>query len=223
MEEYENFSDLTKKERENIDFRVSVTCRDSSSTVVLAPHGGGIEPGTSEIAREIAGDDFSFADFAGIKSSGNARLHLTSTNFDEPRCLKLVHAASEVLAIHGEESARPVVFLGGKDHELGARIGATLIAAGFTVQTHQDPELQGVAAYNICNRGRTGAGVQLELSRGLRALFFENLKAAGRKNPTSELPRFASAIRQALHERERLASSREKRQFLERSERAPAK
>ena len=32
-------------EREGVDFRVDVLKRESASTVILAPHGGGIEPG----------------------------------------------------------------------------------------------------------------------------------------------------------------------------------
>jgi phage replication-related protein YjqB (UPF0714/DUF867 family) len=51
---------------------------------VIAPHGGGIEPGTSELATAIAGDDFSLYLFEGLKSAGNGELHITSTNFDEP-------------------------------------------------------------------------------------------------------------------------------------------
>ena len=35
------------------------------------PHGGGIEPGTSEVADAIAGEEFSFYAFEGLKSSDN--------------------------------------------------------------------------------------------------------------------------------------------------------
>ena len=38
------------------DFRVRVR-RSKSDTVIIAPHGGGIEPGTSEIAEAIAASD----------------------------------------------------------------------------------------------------------------------------------------------------------------------
>lgn len=43
-----------------------------------APHGGGIEPGTSEIADAIGGERGSFYTFGGLKSSGTADLHITS-------------------------------------------------------------------------------------------------------------------------------------------------
>lgn len=199
MDAYLNFAELAKSEKEDVDFRILGVKRTGVGTVIVAPHGGAIEPGTSEVAKEVAGDDLSLAVFEGIKSGGgNRRLHLTSTNFDEPRCVELVLEADVVVAIHGEGSTDPAVFLGGRDHTLGSRLKATLKRHGYAVQTHRNPDLQGAAATNICNRGRFGAGVQLELSRGLRRTFFRSLTAAGRKEPTDELFRFAAAIRQGL-------------------------
>jgi phage replication-related protein YjqB (UPF0714/DUF867 family) len=43
---------------------------------ILAPHGGGIEPGTSELAEAVAGEGLSFYAFEGLKRSGNAVLHV---------------------------------------------------------------------------------------------------------------------------------------------------
>jgi phage replication-related protein YjqB (UPF0714/DUF867 family) len=72
---------------------------------LIAPHGGGIEPGTSEVADAIAATDFSFYAFEGIKADGNRRdLHITSRRFDEPRCVDLVKASPQVISIHGEDS-----------------------------------------------------------------------------------------------------------------------
>ncbi len=197
---YPNFAALNAMEREEVDFCVCVVPREAASTVVLAPHGGGIEPGTSEVAKHIAGEDLSCAMFEGRKRTGNSRLHITSTNFDEPRCLALVMAADNVLTIHGEGSEKPVVFLGGRDAALGARVRTALEEAKYTVEVHKDPTLQGMALTNICNRGRKRAGVQLELSHGLRALFFESLNAEGRTKPTDELAKFAAAVRKGLHD-----------------------
>ena len=198
MAEYPNLAALSAAENENKDFRVRIAGRTSSSTVIIAPHGGGIEPGTSEIAEAIAGPDVSFADFAGIKSTGNGILHITSTNFDEPRCIALVEAADHVLAIHGEASEEPVVYLGGKDSDLGGRVRKALATAGFTVKDPSNRQLQGLAKRNICNRNRSGAGVQFELSRGLREKFFQSLNAAGRNHPKPGLIRFANAVREGL-------------------------
>jgi phage replication-related protein YjqB (UPF0714/DUF867 family) len=44
---------------------------------VIAPDGGSIEPGTSEIALKIAGLDFSFYAFEGRRKQHNNCLHIT--------------------------------------------------------------------------------------------------------------------------------------------------
>ena len=197
MSEYANFAALSAAEKEHKDFRVRIAGRNGS-TVIIAPHGGGIEPGTSEIAAAIAGPDLLVADFAGIKSKGNKILHITGTRFDEPRCIALVEATDQVIAIHGEGSEQPVVYLGGRDLKLGARVRKALEKAGFTVKRHPDPDLQGLAERNICSRNRKGEGVQLELSRGLGEKFFQSLDAPARKHSKPQLTRFANAVREAL-------------------------
>lgn len=198
MDKYANFAALSRAEKEDADFRVRIISRPGTTTVVISPHGGAIEPGTSEIADAIAGDDLSLADFAGIKNKGNGVLHITSTNFDEPRCASLVQSSDSVLAIHGEDSSTAVAYLGGKDAELGGRIRDALVKSGFAVEKHPNPDLQGLADTNICNRNKKRAGVQLELSRGLRETLFEGLNAAGRRRPKPDLVRFANAVREGL-------------------------
>lgn len=74
-ERYRNFADLAAHEKENLDFRVRSDERHGAATVI-APHGGGIEPGTSELAQAIAGDDLSFYAFEGLKKNGNGVLHI---------------------------------------------------------------------------------------------------------------------------------------------------
>ena len=198
MDHYANFAELSASERADVDYAVRLWCREAARTVVLAPHGGGIEPGSSEVARKIAGGELSLAVFEGIKSRGNSRLHVTSTNFDEPGCLELVRAAEYVVAIHGEQGGRAVTFLGGRDAPLGECVRAALESCGFAVEVHEKAELRGVATANICNRGRRGQGIQLELASGLRKRFFESLTAAGRTRPTGDLARYAAAVREGL-------------------------
>jgi phage replication-related protein YjqB (UPF0714/DUF867 family) len=48
MDVYQNFAELGEAEREDLDFRIYVVRREGSSTVIVAPHGGAIESGTSE-------------------------------------------------------------------------------------------------------------------------------------------------------------------------------
>lgn len=198
MDTYTNFRELNAAEREGIDFEICEVWREGASTVILAPHGGGIEPGTSEVAKQIAGDELSYAVFEGKKSKHNSRLHITSTNFDEPRCLTLVMRTDNVLAIHGEKSEEPIIFLGGRDAVVGARVREALTEAGYRVEVHKERNLQGISLANVCNRGRKHAGVQLELSVGLRRLLFASLSAEGRTRPADELFRLTSAIRNGL-------------------------
>jgi len=200
MDVYRNFAELSKKEQEGIDFFVTAVKREGSNTTMVAPHGGAIEPGTSEVAQAVASNDVSLALFEGINPTNNNRLHITSTHFDEPRCVALVQESDTVVAIHGEGSSEIAVFLGGRDNDLGAQLKAALERHGYAVRTNENPELQGFASTNICNLGRHGAGVQLELSFGLRKTFFHSLTTKGRKKPTDELFRFAAAVREGLRD-----------------------
>jgi phage replication-related protein YjqB (UPF0714/DUF867 family) len=198
MDKYTNYSQLIKNEQENIDFKVFTAHRENSSIAVIAPHGGNIEPGTSEVAIEIAKDDLSLALFEGKKPSGNRQLHLTSTNFDEPRCISLIQSAEYVVAIHGEKTEKPVVYIGGRDNDLCTHLQSSLEKKGFDVRQHQNQYLQGMAPSNICNLGQRGKGVQIELSAGLRKIFFKSLTLEGRQRPHDQLFVFTSAVRESL-------------------------
>ena len=82
---YPSFGALALSETEGKDFIVTCLRGARDDIVILAPHGGKIEPGTSELARAVAGSDIALYLFEGVKPSGNRALHVTSTNFDEPR------------------------------------------------------------------------------------------------------------------------------------------
>ena len=84
-DDYWSFTELAKNEREQ-DYKVFSRPR-GSEVIIIAPHGGGIEPGTSEIAEAIAGDNFSLYCFEGLKANCNKILHIKSINFDEPKCI----------------------------------------------------------------------------------------------------------------------------------------
>ena len=166
--DYECYADLALAQVEGADFKVSVQRIPESSVAILAPHGGGIEEGTSEIARAVAGSQFNLYLFEGIRESGNyAALHLTSHRFDEPRCLELLSACDHVITIHGCRGDRPQVLLGGLDAELKEKVYAAITAAGIEARL-DGHGFRAVHPRNICNRGRRGAGVQLELTSALR-------------------------------------------------------
>jgi phage replication-related protein YjqB (UPF0714/DUF867 family) len=192
---YGSFAELSRHEKEGIDFRITLRS-GASGIVAVAPHGGGIEPGTSEIAQAIAAGEHTFYCFDGLNVSGNKRLHLTSTKFDEPTGLSIVKRANTVLAIHGCEEHKVIIYIGGLNMVLRMRITGAIEPAGFAVGEH--PGLMGSDPKNICNRGAGGGGVQLEVSSGLRRLMFADLSRRGRENTTPFFHRFVNAVRQAM-------------------------
>lgn len=196
-DKYQNFSAMSVREKPRRDYRVRIRNRGSSA-VIVAPHGGGIEPGTSEIAEAIADGDHSFYAFEGIKSRNNRNLHITSARFDEPRCLALVRASTTAIAVHGEGSEISAVFLGGRDKNTLKRIAKSLRNRGFRVEWHESPTLQGQDPKNICNRVRGGTGVQIELSKGLRRSFFRSLSKSGRERKTQYFRDFVLAVREVI-------------------------
>ena len=198
LDKYANFQQLSDNEIEGVDFRVRTReCLDAK-TAVIAPHGGGIEPGTSELALSVADSDLSWATFDGLKASGNADLHITSTRFDVPKCVDIITRSQYVLTIHGESSLAEVAYIGGRDELVASTIREELENRGFETGIHDSAELSGRAAENICNMGIRGVGVQLELSRGLRQTFFQSLGAQGRKQTTRAFDEFVTAIRSGL-------------------------
>lgn len=166
---YRGYSDLLRAVREGEDFRVEVTARAAARTAVIAPHGGRIEGGTSEIARLLAGDEHHLYLFEGLRTSGDNfhHLHLTSSRFDEPRCLELIAPCETVLAVHGYATDGPDVLLGGRDEQLKNLLAGALSGAGISclADGHRFP---GRDPLNVCNRGATGRGVQLEFSAAFR-------------------------------------------------------
>lgn len=196
-DKYKNFAELAAVENASA-YRIVTVSRETNA-VIAAPHAGAIEPGTSEIARAIAGAELSLYLFEGRKSLDNGELHITSTNFDEPQGLQLVRGAEMALAVHGEANENEsVVYMGGRHAAAQEALGERLKAAGFHVDKHADPELQGVHPNNICNRGLSGAGVQLELSRALRLELFPSLSAKGRVAPRRRFHEFVRAVRLGL-------------------------
>lgn len=196
-DKYSSFSQLLANETEGTDYQIRSKAV-SNGVLLIAPHGGSIEPGTSELAEAIAGADYGFYGFEGIKPQNNADLHITSTHFVEPQALELVAEADAVVAIHGCREDDSVVYLGGRDEALRRSIDAALTRAGFETGIHSDPDLRAHSRQNICNKGARGQGVQLELARRLRRSMFRSLTANGRRETTPAFAEFAAAIRMAI-------------------------
>jgi phage replication-related protein YjqB (UPF0714/DUF867 family) len=171
---FKSYAGLISQYDNNIDFRIRYENR-GGKIIILAPHGGGIERGTSELAKAIAYDDLSFYIFEGLlqKARQNHRLHITSTKFDEPICRQLIPEFTTSLAIHGCKGEEPLIHLGGKDNELKNNLFEMLDKQGYSA-TFGKGDYAGSSYANICNRTMTGAGVQIELSTGFRRLLFQN-------------------------------------------------
>jgi phage replication-related protein YjqB (UPF0714/DUF867 family) len=193
MDRYSSYALLSAHEREGRDYRIIETVRNSP-VVVLAPHGGWIEPTTSQVAAAIAGADHSLYCFEGLSENRpHADLHITSDRFDEPRARRLVAGAAFAIAVHGRlnREAPQATWLGGLDEDLITFAATELANAGFEWAADLT-ELSGKGPANICNASRSGRGLQLELPRDLRDVL---------RDDPRQLQRFAAAIRAAIGQR----------------------
>jgi phage replication-related protein YjqB (UPF0714/DUF867 family) len=184
---YRTFDHLAANQRLGIDYRIRVVDR-RTQIAILAPHGGRIEPHTSEIAETIARTDLSFYAFEALKDGPHGDFHITSHRFDEPSAIDLLGRCLTAVAIHGRRNdGTETVWLGGRAIALRDAIGASLRDAGFVADVND--KLPGVDPKNICNRTLSGVGVQLELSRSLRGRLVRNARL---------LLAFCNAVRNAL-------------------------
>lgn len=196
MDKYPDYSELKKSETEGKDY--IIRSRNIQSCIaVLAPHGGGIEPGTLDIADQIAGNDFSFYAFTGLKNSGNSDLHIDSTHYNEPVCLEITEDASTVLTVHGCRDEKEVVYIGGRHLELKLKLSFALKNTGFNIIDCKDKNLKGSSEKNICNRGKSKKGVQLEISIGLRRKMFPDMQS-GCSRKSAAFYQFTDSIRSVL-------------------------
>ena len=200
-EQYRNFFDLQQNEVEGQDYRIR-SREGATGIAVVAPHGGRIERGTSQVVEAVAGQEHSFYCFEGIKSvlSTNKALHITSNCFDEPGALALVSRAERVMTIHGARGNEEAVYLGGLDLDFRAHVIESCRSAGFDAGNDPSPTRQGMASMNICNRGITGKGLQVELTFGLRKQLFELSACGTRWNPNNRFWQLVQCFRHVLGE-----------------------
>lgn len=182
---YSDWNELNKTEKEGKDYRL-VVLDNKSPITILAPHGGGIEPGTSEVARALSDNRFNLYLFEGIKPYGNNKLHVPSTKFNEPQCIDLISRSEIVVTIHGcTDKDGADVYVGGLSVY---RLYVLLWLKQNEYNALYDERFGGNSFFNICNRYMPG--VQLELTRSFRNKLLDN---------TKEMQRFVSGIRLVLH------------------------
>ncbi|MGW4211007.1 poly-gamma-glutamate hydrolase family protein [Lentzea sp. NPDC004789] len=228
LDVYASNSDLYADPRlvERVDYRRRFRRhRPRTPSVVLAPHGGGIEVGTSELCLAIAGyhpstrvpigQTHDYWMFEGLRSVANDELHVTSSNCDDRVARDLVAGASYALGLHGCTAAAAgledhdrAVLVGGRDALLRMELLAALRRAGFhTIDAVDHPILGGFDRSNIANRTRSRQGGQLELTTPLRAaMFAENSRSDRRHTTTEVFWGFVHACRAALAAREALSN-----------------
>lgn len=200
--------------------RHTVAPSGCNDVVVIAPHGGRIEPGTSELCLAIAGQHptnrahatpgYAYWMFEGLRQADNADLHVTSTHCDDPIAIALCRGARHALSVHGctpssaglSESARAVL-VGGRDQCLRLHLVEELTETGFTVHDASNhASLNGLDRRNIVNRTLLGQGAQLEITAPLREAMFTVHTVEDRAHNTTEVYwDFTRAVRNALARR----------------------
>ncbi|MET8540529.1 poly-gamma-glutamate hydrolase family protein [Kitasatospora sp. NPDC004799] len=191
-------------------------------TTVIAPHGGGIEGGTSELCLAVAGyhpadlapppaagPTYDFWMFEGLRSSNNRELHVTSTRCDDVVARAMCAGSLNVLSLHGCSTARAgvepgarAVLVGGLNPDFRRFLMEEFAAAGVRAVTASGrEEIAGASPENICNRSLLGMGAQLETTTELRTAMF----VQGGKTPADWAARtlplfwsFTTAVRTAI-------------------------
>jgi phage replication-related protein YjqB (UPF0714/DUF867 family) len=165
-DKYDSFVELARLAPEG-SWRVVTREVAASGVLIVAPHGGEIENGTSELAAKIAGEEYSLYCFEGLIRFAFRELHVTSHRFDEPIALRLAARCEIVIGIHGCKGHRGV-FIGGRDRTLSGLLTDSLRDAGFPAQS-EGHDFPAIHPHNVCNRSRRGVGSQLEFTSDLRA------------------------------------------------------
>ncbi|MFG2475184.1 poly-gamma-glutamate hydrolase family protein [Streptomyces fagopyri] len=213
---------VRRSSRHPADDRSTAVRAPLPRTTVVAPHGGGIEGGTSELCLATAGYDpadlsptppagpvHDFWMFEGLMTSGNGDLHVTSTRCDDTIARSLCADSLNVLSLHGcrpeqagLEPGAAAVLVGGLNPAFRRYLVEEFTAAGIRAVTASgDEEIAGLAPGNICNRTRLGMGAQLETTTALRAAMFAEGRNTLAARATGLLPffwTFVDATRRAI-------------------------
>ncbi len=168
-----SFKELSSLKKEGQDFEIKLRTGTSDS-LVMAIHGGTIEPGTTELADATAGEKHSYYSFTGLVDD-YVSLHLTSTEFDEPRLLVLTQQAQNCLGLHGLKDDQIDFCIGGANVEK-RKSYFKLLSQKFpkwrTCELCCPPNL-GTSTKNIVNKCKL-SGVQIEMGSTLRLALKQN-------------------------------------------------
>lgn len=203
-DKYPTMTDLKSHTKECKDWEIE-TNDETNPTIIAAIHGGGIEPGTTEIARELADKSGSgFYSFRGLRYQNNRDLHVTAVHYNEPIAQKMVRQSERTITIHKASLKDSDVYIGGRDTALKNRISRYLSERGIIV-TRAEGGLSGMNPHNIVNQNKNHAGVQMELSNHFVRSFFKNgdmskYSRENKDNWTSNFHAFIDGMKEALDE-----------------------
>jgi phage replication-related protein YjqB (UPF0714/DUF867 family) len=145
---------------------------------LLAIHGGGIEPGTEEIARFVAQHSgASLYIYAGRRAAGNISLHRPSHGMEHesrPLALRFLSHVRTAISIHGHGRNQKCAYVGGMHQIMVQRFVEIARPALPQYEWISDPEIippgiRGRDPKNIVNLP-PAQGMQLELPRQLRQI-----------------------------------------------------
>ncbi len=168
-----SFKELSFLKKEGQDFEIKLRTGTTQS-LVMAIHGGTIEPGTSELADATAGEKHSYYSFTGLVDD-YVSLHLTSTEFNEPRLLVLTQQAQNCLGLHGLKDDQIDFCIGGANVEKRKRY-LKLLSQKFPKWRSCElccPPNLGTSSKNIVNKCQL-SGVQIEMGSTLRLELKQN-------------------------------------------------
>lgn len=198
------------------DYQTTKIIGTNKTLSSIAIHGGEVEEGSEELARELAlrtGASL-YAHDAMVQRVWNGMhvfdaMHPSSNGYDDPDALEVVTQSKRCVSFHGAADGAyntigAVSFVGGLDIELREAISRELRAAGFTVMDNPSsfPLLAGTNPTNICNRTTIAGGVQIEATNTQRRAFFpgndysRTVRKSGQR--TGVFDQYISAIERAI-------------------------
>jgi phage replication-related protein YjqB (UPF0714/DUF867 family) len=162
---YSSYTELAREMKSGIDFEVIYRNSGSRSYLIAAPHGGYMEPGSTEIANAIADDLFGFYTFSSIRRNTAPLMVLPSLRFNEPWLRSVSKRYRGVISIHIIPGSDRAIYVGGTYRKLANIISSALQADGYTVKTlpNWSPAYN---SNNFFNKGVNG-GIRIEISSGL--------------------------------------------------------
>lgn len=178
---FQNFAELAAHKKQGTDYDFEIQ-RTSSPVLVMAFHGGLIEPGTTELGKALGQYGFNFYSFVGLTQEEMdaptltcADVHLTSARFDEPQLQALTAKAQACVTLHGFGGVEADFCVGGASEEKRRALSA-LLAREFPDLRSCElccPPFNGTSAKNPANQCRVW-GVQIEMSPQVRKTILTN-------------------------------------------------